>query len=896
MKRFLIALFAIFTCGKTFATVQAPIFVFADVLEYAIKKNFSMMDYDAVAQEWEKRMSADGTVTATDIETVCKIGRLDKNACTKFRDDLMTYFYPVCEKSATKGQSICVDDFWVAIRGTWVRLSEAIGIAQEYAQLKNKETVVCSPKTRQVNPPARASYLKCTSVDGEHFYEFKFNSTTETNDRDIISGTLRAIGKMHNIEFQNADCSLERIASDSNCALAYKTSDTGQCEKINNSLKRFGYSSKIITSEKFGRRCEVFGITGGNRTAYNIDNTVFQDVQYVAGPDVEKRIKAYVQKELSQQNIKLEKFSCDKSTKHNYTNIAMDGLIKKHNEILTCYINGSPIDFLFADLSENKDYAKNAGLSKMACIQLGGKVDQKKCRGLDEQECNKLGNRLIARGEQGTKYLQEKGGCILNSVATELAINLAKEIVAGIAITVVTDGAATIPVIVSIGTDLAFEAVQIWQDEIPYKDFKEFIAATEECENLTKDDILGNDYINDIKKYCMGNVLNKYSKLMDTEMKDLAPDVVEQLIQKMTHIKNIVGDESILYINKSKISIGKQARNYASFALFGGLMIFNPEKWGSKSKTMIKEFSKLQLKASEKFATKLNRFINTGELEAFPVERLTRSEWEKLNTYLEPYGVELVDYKINNGVYKKLFFRETASTPSIFSKIYDDMPKEILNQKLNWLNEYIKREGFSTKTAIEGLDKVGAFDIKRASKLADDLAIEITQKLAIRPDIIERSKNWRKLDSSARKQLVLELQDIITTTRRPHIGNTIVDFNPRPGTSGSHSWNGSQHKFRYTIETDNFADVLNTIIHENTHSFQAVYKSSIPDIFLDLADKVYTSDNPELYRKTLEEQEAWFIGGAASKTVLQNFGLPYKTYIILGISVAGMGMADNLSD
>jgi len=679
MKKILIALFAILSCGQTFAepagpmVPQAPIFVFADVLEYAIKKNFTVMDYNAVTQEWEKRMSADGTVTVTDIEAVCKIGRLDKNACTKFRDDLMTYFYPVCEKGASKGKSNCVDDFWAAIHGTWVRLSEAIGIAQEYAYIKNKKDVVCSPKTRQVNPPARASYLKCTSVDGENYYEFKFNSTTETKDRDIISGTLRAVGKMHNLEFQNSDCTLERIASDSSCALAYKTSDSGQCEKINKSLKRFGYSSKIVNTDKFGKRCEVFGITGGNRSAYGIDNTVFQDVQYVAGPEVENRIKAYVQKELSQQNIKLEKFSCDASTKHDYTNVAMDGLIKKHNEILTCYVNGSPIDFLFADLSEGKDYAKNAGLSKMACVQLGGKVDQKKCRGLDEQECNKLGNRLIARGEQGTKYLQEKGGCILSAAATERAINLVKEIVAGIAITVVTEGTAAIPVIVSIGTDLAFEAVQIWQDEIPYKDFKEFMAAAEECENITKDSVFGNDSVKNQKKYCMGSVLNKYAKLMTSQIQNLAPEVQAELITRMTQISDMVGDQEIVYV----IPTAKAMRNYASFALFGGLLVFNPDKWFSKADNMASEFTRLQLKASKSFRTYALEFLSLGNNVGLPIERLTQKEWAALNRHLSNQGVEMFE-TIMNGQRVMTFKLSFTGLKSKASQNFDKYLNEFL--------------------------------------------------------------------------------------------------------------------------------------------------------------------------------------------------------------------------
>ena len=918
MKRILIALFTVFVCCETFAEPTdgfipqlPPIYAHPEVVEYAIEKYVvAPCDPNKVAATYEQYMNPDdGTITMENlVQKICPAGCMDYTRCEEFTKALMIPYYDVCdsEKGKSNKKEHCINKVFFSnavgtalnTSGTHVRLKEAIGLAQEYALVNDKQKVICvsnKAKSKKTNT------IWCSGIDKEHFYEFKFNDIHETNDTYIADSLLASVCKIHNTEYRTSGVNIGTIASPSySWPSSCLTGDRQICAGINKSLGRFSYKSEI-GSVKNGTNAnnsfssciisQIISNTSNLRTAFNIDNTVFQDVQYVAGEETDRQIKNYVRQQLQKQKIQFDErsFYCANST-----NI-IHGINPK--EVQTCYVNGKPIDFLFKDLSEEKDFVKDAGLSKMACVQLGGKVDQKKCRGLDEQECNKLGNRLIARGEQGTKYLQEKGGCILNAAATEHAINLANEIVTGIAITLITEGAATIPVIVSIGTDLAFEAVQNWQDEIPYKDFKEFMAAAEECENITKEDILGDDSINDIRKYCMGNVLEKYSKLMNTEMKDLAPDVAEQLTQKMTHIKNIVGDESILYIDKSKISVGKQARNYASFALFGGLLIFNPEKWGSKSRTMLKEFSKLQFKASKKFATKLNKFINTGRLEAFPVERLETSEWKKLNSYLEPYGVELIDYKTENGNYKKLFFRETVtSKPSIFSKIYDNMPKEVLEQKLDWLAKYIEREGFSVRTAIEGLDKVGAFDIKRATKLANDLAAEITQRLAIRPDIIEKSKNWENLDRSTRKQLVLELQDIITTTRRPHLGNTVVDFNPEPGTSGSHGWNGSRHKFRYAIETNNFAEVLNTIIHENIHSFQVAYKSSIPDVFLDLADVVYTSDDYKLYRKTLEEQEAWFIGGSASKTVLKNFGLPYKTYVILGISVVGIEITDNLSD
>ena len=866
----------VFSDVNTFAPMLR-IFIHHEIIEYCIGQYINSEYQQSVATEYEKRMDAkDGSVTNDDLNSLCTIGHLDGTECSEFKRALMPFYREACGKDSGKSNTYCIDKIF---SGANLRLVEAIGLAKEYAKIKDNREIVCSTSVRKKGVLDSDDYVKCRTADGKHFYEFKFDGTEETNDANIYTSLHKMICKIHNLEYKRSN-----TRPSEELTLTYwipemcDTTDINKCNQVNKSLERFSHNASIgemewangMMTTKYRGCLITFRVSDDSqlRTAYGIDNTVFKDVQYVAGKELEIKIKNYVKPYVEKSGEQLTSFYCANSTRE-----IVDGLITR-NDILTCYINGKPIDFLFNDLSESKEYAKNAGLSRIACAQLGGNTDEKMCRGLEESECTDLGLKLQQQGLKGTNYLAEKGGCVLIDAAVERAANLLNEIAVGVVVTVVTGPFGAIPVIVSVIGDLAFEAVQNWLDGIPYKDFKDFIKETDDCMNMSDDDIVGDDSISDVKKYCLGDVLNRYYKLMSTEVDALAPDVEKQLNYKMQEIVDIVGDDSIVYINTSYIPIGKSVRNYSQFALFGFLMIFNPEQWGTKSSRMIKNFTKLQLKASKHFGTYLNDFIKRGEQWYLPPNRLNASEWAELNKYLEPYGVEMIDYVHKGSACKKFFFiRNVTDESTIFSKVYDNMPREILEAKMNWVNNYIEQHGPTSKNVIEALDKVGAFNIERAKQMADDIADEITRRLAVRPDIFDKAREWNKLGSEARKQLVLELQDIITTTRRPHLGNTIINTELRGADAGSHWFDFERHYFDYNL-TENFKEVFNTIIHENTHSFQTMYKSSIPKEFLDFARGSYVSPETDyrLYRKTLLEQEAFFVGDRASEQVLKNFG------------------------
>ena len=364
--------------------------------------------------------------------------------------------------------------------------------------------------------------------------------------------------------------------------------------------------------------------------------------------------------------------------------------IKKHminltgtTEIWTCDINGQPVDFVFDDLSESANYSKKSGLAKMACAKLSqdspngkifGRIDGKNCRDIDADACNKLSPKLNAKGLSGAHYDVKHGGCILDVAVTERNINLTGEILAGVALTLVTDGATVIPVLVSIGTDLAFEAVQNWQETIPYDDFQEFMAKLNQCyqikpgkalnaatgraENLSKEDAENS------KKVCVGDTLNNYYGLMAKQVDALAPDVADQLIAEVKKAVDIIGDEEVAKIDLAYVPKVKNLRNNAQWALMGGLLIFNPEKMLQKGATKIDDFIRLSGKLDDKFDDLLREFKNTGITHRFSENALSQQQWDFINQTLRSDDVVLVDV-VENGRRMKEFRTITQPNKSL---------------------------------------------------------------------------------------------------------------------------------------------------------------------------------------------------------------------------------------
>ena len=213
-------------------------------------------------------------------------------------------------------------------------------------------------------------------------------------------------------------------------------------------------------------------------------------------------------------------------------------------------------------------------------------------------------------------------------------------------------------------------------------------------------------------------------------------------------------------------------------------------------------------------------------------------------------------------------------TPDIFNKIYDDIPTDELQQKL----DYVYRHSDTQEHAIYALEQVGGFDPKRGTEMASDVADIIIERFRQRPELLKQAHNWKNLQQTEREALMLDIHEIIAHTRRPRIGNTIVGFDPTlPDGRVAGGFHRSPYQFRprefqYDPNKPTIQSVFSLIIHENTHAFQSVYKSTIPQPLLNWANRYYTNEG-ELYYHTLEELEAYFVGDAAALRIINTLGL-----------------------
>ena len=216
-----------------------------------------------------------------------------------------------------------------------------------------------------------------------------------------------------------------------------------------------------------------------------------------------------------------------------------------------------------------------------------------------------------------------------------------------------------------------------------------------------------------------------------------------------------------------------------------------------------------------------------------------------------------------------------GGSDSVFSKIYDDIPDYVLESKL----KYVYENSASHADAIRALKQVNAFDEARATAMANDLADELVSRFATRTDLVDMAKQWRDLDRNQRKYLVDQVHELVTTIRRDHVGNTVMiidDVNVLKGANGRH-WDPtsmSPRQFAYSVDAPNFAKMLDTIVHENTHAFQSLSKSSLPRPFIDWGKKHYVQPEQDyqLYFDNVIEIEARHVGGQVSSIVSRRLG------------------------
>ena len=762
---------------------------------------------------------------------------------------------------------------WYTVADTQVTMLQADGLCKEYARIKFNDDIECSNKSRPGTVNPKNDYIKCTSKLTPTYYEFKFDDVVESIDSKIQNGVMESLCKIYGLKFQKSIGTTD-AAGNVNLTIPYcETKDSNICKKISESGKRFNYYSEIRTGNFYGSGYCGFYQTNNIysqrdlQTAYGIPNDVFYsgEIQMQGSTDLKDAIKRYVTNAIKPEQ--LTKFECNDNT------IQIGSLRGQSDtdDVLTCYANGKRIDFVFDDLSEGFDYISDASKSGLDCIINNGRYEGRMCRGLDEKECLEADSKVSG----GTRWDIKAQACVLKDASKAQSINNGIMIATGIVITVgtvVTVGAPVLValVVVSVGIDGAFIGLERLQEIKPHHRALQFMEDASKCDNAT----------------CAYTIVKNHFARLSEILDDLNSDELEAVANEFDRVSGLLTDEQFVEaLSNSGLLVEDKVLDGADIALIAVALFVVPEK---QVVTLMKK--------ATKFVSKLTKYVNKLKIEKvlkqFGKETMLHGSLNGYRVFIDNGDnyIDIISQVQKNGWYVAADIQEgkrvllitqddishllksrtdwllNNNLLPVFDKVYDSMPDDVIVAKL----DYVYRNSGTKEQAINALLKVGVFDEVRARQLADDLANEVLVRLKSRPDLVEHALNWKNLNEAQRKQVHEGFHQIITTLRRKRAGNTVLNY----GTVEKLDCYGSYcdpignlpRQFKYAIDRENFVDVLTTIFHENTHAFQSLGKTSIPEPFLNWADRNYVREG-NAYWDNIMEIEARYIGEKAAGRV-----------------------------
>lgn len=461
-----------------------------------------------------------------DNKCLCNATYDEVDAVRQARIEALPY-KAVCgaDKGKTGGTEYCIKDIF---NWTNVGMIQATGLAAEYALIKHGKVVHCSDKYRQ---ESNDDWVQCTTDDKKTFYEFKFDDVIESVDARIQGDLTRGICQIHGL-----------MAMDSNGS-GYYDSCSGACgEALKKSAKKFGLNpvdKALYNSTYCSLQDRRLGKNEESKlaTLEGIDNKIFyHGIQIQGNQDLIRKLRQYIQ---STGKYEIKSFTCDKGV----------GKIKNGNietdDILRCYLNGQPIDFVFDDNSEMWKTYQKAGKQAINCIVQGGTYSGKGCLGLSEQVCLKVAaqDKKSCPECQAAHWDANLEQCILPAGAA--ARNLEQGIKVG-TIVVVAVGAAAVTVATggAAGAGAALLVVEV-------------VGATIETVSTANIQQAAVDFLNASNRCkdasCAETMIKDNFQRLANMQNDFAAAEVNAIDSEMARLFGLVPETSALY-NGSRLS------------------------------------------------------------------------------------------------------------------------------------------------------------------------------------------------------------------------------------------------------------------------------------------------------------------------------------------------------
>ncbi len=473
-----------------------------------------------------------------------------------------------------------------------VNVSEwtAYGLAIEYARARG-HSVICSSEISD-------DWIKCTTPDNKHYYSFKFAGTHNTSDSTIEENIIRGICALTESNYVKNDCLIRnrtredqcRAGCDVGCASGYASG-----KAVADMISKFSLKSSYSSGNGDGANyCRMWmpGIWAGGDAwngdirmypGYEYMSTAFREIQTVFDVNLIKTLRTYVEL----QGIAINSFDCKYGTKTYADNLA-SGMAGKPEDVVTCSVNGTDVDFVFDDVYEGKEWAKEIGKSGMKCMLLqrksGGSAsfDGKYCVGPDKATCAELGRQVSG----GTHWDEEAGKCVLNDAATVKNIQTTVTIVGGTAfvvgMTVLSGGSLGFVFLeagVGLGTDLAFEGINRFYETRPNKRATEFVEAAQACKIPD-----GVSECSVSQKQCAKDAFTKFFRTLDEVMGDLNDEQLDFVDKAMANLGQCgFSDSEVENMLANSMPLTKDVFvGNLEKAVFIGGFIFNPKNVGAK--------------------------------------------------------------------------------------------------------------------------------------------------------------------------------------------------------------------------------------------------------------------------------------------------------------------------
>ena len=551
MKKIALALLSLFLTTPCLANIH----INPSTVESVVKEFVSADKMVSVISEYNNQLKqSNGTgISAQKLWNICAIAGWDikqpsgKSQCQKFVNALVEKssikFYHACDKQY-KGKAgyICVDDFFTnkIYGGTQVNLTPGQTLAKEYARLKhNDSTVQCRNK---FDPGTLDDTLMCTSHNKNAYYEFVFDDLEEPKDQTIKNSIQNAICRMYDAKPTTAGCAGggTNVSGTTTCWSASCAADSAKCAKINQSMAKFGYSA-IYKDNKCEINFNSINDKSELKTAYGIDNFVFcHGIQVANAPNVETYLKQYI---AERAGVSASSVKCE-SGFNTYTGdgCARNGITDFKDDIKTCRVGNNQIDFVFDDINEKWKKTVEGGVQGMSCIVTGGTYSGERCIGLGEQQCNTLRQSNLKECPEckAAKWDKETQSCLLPS--SKSAQNLQKGVnislivggaVVGVALTVVTAGAAGAPVtaIVLTGIETVGAGIELTSQLKINGIADDFLVESNKCKNAT----------------CAKKMLSQNLQRMANYANDMTAAEADAVDTEMARLANLIPDDDEIW-------------------------------------------------------------------------------------------------------------------------------------------------------------------------------------------------------------------------------------------------------------------------------------------------------------------------------------------------------------